>query len=290
MKTLKLITTALVGSMLLAGCQQATLDHNQSFIDKSADWEKAFNEADKALGTSQYTEDAMLMAPNAPSMVGHEAISGMFMGAEAFGASVSLNTVESFSSGQLGYARGEYTFTAPDGTVVDKGKYIELHKKVGDKWLMHRDIFNSDLPAATGADNSAAEAALAGYITAWNSGDLDTLGEFFTADISRTTPGNTSNSSNIDELHAVMAGFQAAYPDANVDVHDTWYNGDVATLSWTFSGTNTGPGEIPPTGNSVSISGLSKLTFTDGKISEEVVVYDNLDFMQQLGYTLSAPE
>ncbi len=70
MKTLINCTTILFGSLLFAGCQQATLDHNQSFIDGSTDWEKAFNEGDKALGAAIYTEDAMLMPPGAASMVG----------------------------------------------------------------------------------------------------------------------------------------------------------------------------------------------------------------------------
>ncbi len=215
----------------------------------------------------------------------------MSVGGDAAGVSVNLSAAEGFSSGELGYAMGEYIMTAPDGSVADVGKYIEVHKRVNGEWLMHRDIYNSNLAPAGGDDNtSAMQQALDGYINGWNTGDLDALGNSFNADVLRTTPGGTSDASNLDDLKAVMGGFQTAYPDVQVSLNETHFNGNIATIGWTFSGTNTGPGDAPPTGNAVSVSGMSKITFEDGKISEELVVYDNLDFMQQLGYTLTAPE
>lgn len=35
-----------------------------------------------------------------------------------------------------------------DGTVADRGKYIVVWKRVGGKWLLHRDIWNTSMPAA----------------------------------------------------------------------------------------------------------------------------------------------
>ena len=287
MKTTLYFGSTLILALLLGGCQQATLESNATFASNSPDWEKAFNEPDKELGMAQYTDDAMLMPPNAPSMVGKQAIGEMFVGADAAGISLSLNTTEGFSSGDLGYAMGEYTFRAPNGSVADVGKYIEVHKRVNGKWLMHRDIYNSDLPPPSAEDLSAPHVkALNGYLDAWNDGYLDSLDKYFSEDIQRYSPGGTSDADGLDELKAVMLQFQTAYPDVMVKPDETYFHGNRATLHWTFSGTNTGPGEIEATGNDVEISGLSSLVFEDGKISEETVSYDNLDFMEQLGYEI----
>jgi ketosteroid isomerase-like protein len=287
MKTTLYFGSTLILALLLGGCQQATLESNATFAANSPDWEKAFNEPDKKLGMSLYTDDAMLMPPNAPSMVGKKAIGEMFVGADAAGVSLSLNTTEGFSSGDLGYALGEYTFRAPDGSVADVGKYIEVHKRVNGKWLMHRDIYNSNLPPATPVtDNSTNEKALNAYFDAWNDGYLDSLDEFFAENFQRYSPGGTSDASDLGELRAVMFQFQTAYPDVMVKSDEIYFYDNRATVHWTFSGTNTGPGEAEATGNFVEISGLSSLIFEDGKITEENVVYDNLDFMEQLGYEL----
>jgi len=284
MNTIIKVLSTLVFTLLLVGCQQATLESNDTFAANAPNWEKAFNEADRELGLAIYTDDAMLMPPGAPSMVGKEAIGEMFVGADAFGASLSLNPQEGFSSGDLGYAMGEYTFTAPDGSIVDVGKYIEIHKRVDGEWRMHRDIYNSNVPPP---DNTAMQEAIDGYIDAWNSGDLTSLGNYFTENFERYSPGGTSDATGVDEMREVMTGFQTSYPDASVALDEAYFYGNRSTIHWTFSGTNTGPGEEPPTGNYVEISGLSSLIYEDGKISEEQLVYDNLDFMEQLGYELT---
>ena len=42
---------------------------------------------------------------------------------------------------------GRYVLAMADGTEVDRGKYIVLWRHTEDGWKLHRDIFNSDLPA-----------------------------------------------------------------------------------------------------------------------------------------------
>jgi predicted ester cyclase len=64
---------------------------------------------------------------------------------------------------------------------------------------------------------------------------------------------------------------------------------DVSFHRWTFTGTNTGPGEEPPTGKSVTLPGLTLLRYRDGKIAEEIVEFDSLAWKQQLGYTVVPP-
>ena len=52
---------------------------------------------------------------------------------------------------------------------------------------------------------------------------------------------------------------------------------------WTFEGTNTGSGDFPATGKSVKIEGTSLARYEAGKLAEELVYFDALDFLSQLG-------
>jgi predicted ester cyclase len=49
-------------------------------------------------------------------------------------------------------------------------------------------------------------------------------------------------------------------------------------------------GELPPTGKEVRITGLGIDRVQNGKIVEELVVYNVLDMMLQLGFTLTPPQ
>ena len=50
-----------------------------------------------------------------------------------------------------------------------------------------------------------------------------------------------------------------------------------------------GPGDIPATGKSVKVSGMSDVRYEGGKIADETLYFDQLDFNQQLGYTMTPP-
>lgn len=80
-----------------------------------------------------------------------------------------------------------------------------------------------------------------------------------------------------------------AYPDVAVQISETQYFNGGAVLYWQFTGTNTGPGENPPTGKVVDLDGLTLLKMKDGKIASESLRFDTLSWQQQLGYTVQAP-
>ena len=59
--------------------------------------------------------------------------------------SFDLNTKEIFEGNDVVTEVG--TYTMGDGKKFnDKGKYIVVWKKDGDKWKLYRDIWNSDNP------------------------------------------------------------------------------------------------------------------------------------------------
>lgn len=103
-----------------------------------------------------------------------------------------------------------------------------------------------------------------------------------------TSPGGF-NSDGLEAQKKVMADLRAAYPDGRVVLNESHFMKDVSFHLWTHTGTNTGPGSAPPTGKSVTNKGSTLIRYRDGKIAEEIVCFDALDWQFQLGYTLTPP-
>ena len=148
---------------MLAGCQPAaeTAEQAEQRMASESAAAKTAIEASNASFMAQfkagqadsiaahYTEDGRVMAPNMAVAAGRQAIAaGLGMMA---GATLVLNTESVSANGPLAVERGTYsiTLTPPGATapITDTGKYLVHWHKVGDKWLMVDDIWNSDLPA-----------------------------------------------------------------------------------------------------------------------------------------------
>ncbi len=106
----------------------------------------AFADADAEAIASLYTPDAHLYAPNAPDMVGREAIGEYFQGAFSAGLTrIDLQTVEVEAHGDRAYEVGRFTLYAGD-QVVDTGRYVVAWAREDGRWSLHRDIYNSERP------------------------------------------------------------------------------------------------------------------------------------------------
>ncbi len=75
-----------------------------------------------------------------------------------------------------------------------------------------------------------------------------------------------------------------AMPDMRVKVNQIVAEGDLVSVYWTASGTNTAAGwGVPATGKSVKVSGMTLFRFERGLIQEEWSVFDQYSIMKQLG-------
>ena len=75
-----------------------------------------------------------------------------------------------------------------------------------------------------------------------------------------------------------------ALPDMRVKVNEVVAEGDLVSVFWTASGTNTGEGMgFPATGKRITVNGMTLFRFKSGKISEEWSVFDMLSAMRQAG-------
>ena len=113
---------------------------NKKFVDGAA-------KGDAALIASTYTADAIAFPPNEEAVTGKPAIQKMWQSVLDSGITgFELNTTEVESSGNLAYEVGTYVLKMKDGTVADRGKYCVVWKRVGGEWLLHRDIWSTNMP------------------------------------------------------------------------------------------------------------------------------------------------
>jgi steroid delta-isomerase-like uncharacterized protein len=97
-----------------------------------------------------------------------------------------------------------------------------------------------------------------------------------------TLPGGKITGVDAYKQRAQM--FITAFPDLRLTVNDTFDEGDKQVLRWTATGTHKGElMGIPPTGKSVTITGMTIGHFQNGKLVESWENGDTLGLLQQLG-------
>ncbi len=127
-----------------------------------------------------------------------------------------------------------------------------------------------------------------GYVKAWNTGNLEILDGIVDPQFVRIV-GSTTLAEGLDSLKKYISSARETYPDFHVTIDERIYAGDKAASRWTVTATNTGPGDFPPTGKQVTVTGISFSRMKNGKLVEERVEYNVLSWMQQLGFTLTPP-
>lgn len=114
-------------------------------------WFKAYNAGDVNSIVALYAEDAVLNGPGAPAARGQAAIREFLMKdvATSTAAGMTFNagsTTDAGVTGDLGWEWGTFTVTDKSGATVDRGKYVTVYARKDGKWLIIRDIWNSDGP------------------------------------------------------------------------------------------------------------------------------------------------
>ncbi len=124
----------------------------------------------------------------------------------------------------------------------------------------------------------------------WNKKDMEKLKTISTEGLIRNLNG-IKVASNQKEMEANMNVFFAGLPDLKVTLNDTYLKNNLVFTYWTFIGTNTGVfGETPATGKKVKVSGFSIVHYNnEGRMIQEDIYYNELEFLQELGYTLNPP-
>ena len=84
--------------------------------------------------------------------------------------------------------------------------------------------------------------------------------------------------------------FGSAFPESHFDLADEIAVGDKVVTRWTYHAVHSGAFQgIPPTGKHISMTGITILRLTGGKIVENTVELDQLGLLQQLGIVPPPP-
>ena len=127
------------------------------------------------------------------------------------------------------------------------------------------------------------------YFEFWNTGQFENIESVVTRDFTRIESPHFEPRTGIEYLKKLVANTRVTYPDFRLTIEEIIYEKNKAAIIWRVTGTQNGPGEIPPTGRTINSKGMSVMYFLDGKISEEWLSNNNLLLLMQLGYTLTPP-
>ncbi len=121
----------------------------------------------------------------------------------------------------------------------------------------------------------------------FNRGDLEGYLDLYADDAVLHDFGIEPGRESIRRFYEV---FQAAFPDAHITMEDLICEGDRVAERFTVRATHRGPFmDVPATGKSVTVSGMTILRFVGDKCVERWTQADFLGLLQQLG-AVPAPE
>jgi ketosteroid isomerase-like protein len=126
--------------------------------DLDGQWAKAAAAKDVEQTIGYYSDDAIVLPPNATSAATKEAIRNVWKDMFASPGLVigwQPTRVQVGKSGEMAWVRGTYELTMNDASgkpINDRGKYLEVWEKQTDgNWKCAADMWNSDLAASAPA-------------------------------------------------------------------------------------------------------------------------------------------
>ncbi len=140
---------AVLGIAAVAGLAAAQSPSPRAGIEAAnARFAAAFAKGDAAAVASHYTIAGQVLPPNGEPVRGREAIATFWKGVMDAGVKgVKLTVVEAEAHGGTAHEVGAYVLTGEGGKTLDTGKYIVVWKRDGGQWKIHRDIWNTSMPA-----------------------------------------------------------------------------------------------------------------------------------------------
>jgi uncharacterized protein (TIGR02246 family) len=165
MSELKKLIVLAASLVALAACSKTAAPDSGADAIRAVNvaWNKAYNAGDGTAVAALYAEDAVLLAPGAPTVRGKASITEYYAkDAPAFAAAgltvADVPTSDVAESGDLAWQSGTYKNTDKSGATVDSGKFLTVLLRKDRRWMIIRDTWNSD--AAPTVETAPAAAAL----------------------------------------------------------------------------------------------------------------------------------
>ena len=147
----------------------------------------------------------------------------------------------------------------------------------------HAPLAGSERPSDASENNKR---LVRQFTDAVNRRDREAIERVCAPDVRRVSPSTPdAHVSSVAELWEFLQQDFGALPDSRVTLDALVADDERVGLWATYSGTQTGPmGPFPPSGQRVSAEFSGIVRIRNGRIAEMRVVWDNLDFLSQLGH------
>ncbi len=118
----------------------------------------------------------------------------------------------------------------------------------------------------------------------WNERRPEILDELLTQDVIHH---GSSDINGIEEYKQVYGMYLSAIDESHIEIEKLIAEGDFVMSQARIQGKQNGPlGDIPPTGNEITLGIFTVFRLVDGKIAEEWEIMEELAMMIQLGFEL----
>lgn len=109
---------------------------------------EAFKNGDAAALAALYTKDGQVLPPNSDLVIGQQAIQDFWQALIDMGIKqAKLEIIEVDSYNDTAIEVSKFMLLGEGEQVLNHGKYIVIWKQINGRWKLHRDIFNSSMPA-----------------------------------------------------------------------------------------------------------------------------------------------
>jgi hypothetical protein len=127
--------------------------------------------------------------------------------------------------------------------------------------------------------SSAYQFTVESFAQFWARPDAALVPDAVTADVVGHWPGLREPVVGVAAYAAQIAKVLALVPDLRLDVLDHAVNGDLIFVRWLAHGTGAkGP---------IRLSGIDRIRIRDGKVAENVIVFDTAAFERLVGHAMS---
>lgn len=125
-----------------------TTDVRAAIEEANKDFILAISRANASALADMYAKEAKVLPPHSDILSGKQAIEQFWAAVIKSGVKGgALNTLDVEQKGKSVFETGTYTLTGEGGKVLDTGKYVVIWKSEKGKWKIHRDIWNTSMPA-----------------------------------------------------------------------------------------------------------------------------------------------
>jgi steroid delta-isomerase-like uncharacterized protein len=168
------------------------------------------------------------------------------------------------------------------------GREVMSGEMAGTQWQrvqgLPRQVLRRGRQGTSGSAEENKAVARRWFEDLFNTGDLEVADEIIAPDHVNHDPTLPDIPPGSEGQKQVVNLYRGAFTNAHISIEDQVAEGDKVVTRWRGSGTHQGElMGVAPTGNQVTITGITINRVSEGKIAESWTNYDALGMMQQIG-------